>query len=110
MGISHFSFSPYPNSLLFTFFCLFNFIFLETTASESSTEDLDEEVQKLLNAAARDCVVQDRNSFVAFQAQTGVEVCVFQAWKTVHYICPWIGIFFSMVELALLNKSCAIYN
>ncbi|XP_020574256.1 uncharacterized protein LOC110020475 [Phalaenopsis equestris] len=35
------------------------------------------ELRKLLNSAARDCVPQDRNSFVAFQARTGVEVCTF---------------------------------
>lgn len=32
----------------------------------------------LLSSAGRDCVVQDRNSLVAFQAKTGVEVCTFQ--------------------------------
>lgn len=37
-----------------------------------------EQVQTLLSSAGRDCVVQDRNSFVAFQAKTGVEVCTFQ--------------------------------
>ncbi|KAK8705646.1 hypothetical protein V6N13_049243 [Hibiscus sabdariffa] len=35
-----------------------------------------EEVKKLLKSAARDCVVQERNSFVAFQANTGV--CTFR--------------------------------
>ncbi|KAK6245417.1 hypothetical protein SCA6_008507 [Theobroma cacao] len=44
---------------------------------KESTKDL-EEVQKLLKSAARDCVVQERNSFVAFQASTGVEVCTFR--------------------------------
>lgn len=33
-----------------------------------------EEVKKLVTSAARDCVAQERNSFVAFQAKTGVEV------------------------------------
>lgn len=33
-----------------------------------------EEVQRLFRSAARDCVVEDRSSFVAFQANTGVEV------------------------------------
>lgn len=33
-----------------------------------------EEVQILLRSAARDCVPGDRNSFVSFQANTGVEV------------------------------------
>ncbi|XAR61766.1 hypothetical protein NMG60_11016278 [Bertholletia excelsa] len=37
-----------------------------------------EELQKLLKSAARDCVAEDRNSFVAFQAKTGVEVCTFR--------------------------------
>lgn len=32
------------------------------------------EVQNLLVSAARDCVPQDRNTFVEFQANTGVEV------------------------------------
>ncbi|XP_057794068.1 uncharacterized protein LOC131010524 isoform X2 [Salvia miltiorrhiza] len=37
-----------------------------------------DEVQNLLVSAARDCVPQDRNSFVEFQASTGVEVCTFK--------------------------------
>ncbi|CAH9077907.1 unnamed protein product [Cuscuta europaea] len=37
-----------------------------------------EEIQSLLNSAARDCIPRDRNSFVQFQSQTGVEVCTFQ--------------------------------
>lgn len=37
-----------------------------------------EDVQKLLKSAARDCVPQDRNSFVEFQSTTGVEVCTFR--------------------------------
>ncbi|XP_062022234.1 uncharacterized protein LOC133738669 isoform X2 [Rosa rugosa] len=37
-----------------------------------------EEVQRLFRSAARDCVVEDRSSFVAFQADTGVEVCTFR--------------------------------
>ncbi|XP_021284482.1 uncharacterized protein LOC110416742 [Herrania umbratica] len=44
---------------------------------KESTKDL-EEVQKLLKSAARDCVVRERNSFVALQANTGVEVCTFR--------------------------------
>ena len=35
-----------------------------------------EEVQRLLSSAARDCVPEERNSFVSFQANTGVEVSV----------------------------------
>ncbi|XP_049390030.1 uncharacterized protein LOC125854498 isoform X1 [Solanum stenotomum] len=37
-----------------------------------------EEVQSLLRSAARDCVPQERNSFVQFQSKSGVEVCTFQ--------------------------------
>uniref|UniRef100_A0A803NN18 Uncharacterized protein n=1 Tax=Cannabis sativa TaxID=3483 RepID=A0A803NN18_CANSA len=37
-----------------------------------------EEIQSLLRSAARDCVIEERNSFVAFQANTGVEVCTFR--------------------------------
>ncbi|XP_030447972.1 uncharacterized protein LOC115670755 isoform X1 [Syzygium oleosum] len=48
-----------------------------TKASESASDDL-EEVQRLFRSAARDCVAEDRNSFVAFQANTGVEVCTFK--------------------------------
>lgn len=41
--------------------------------ADFSKNDL-EEVQKLLVSAARDCVPQDRNSFVVIQSKTGVEV------------------------------------
>lgn len=41
--------------------------------SDYTKNDL-EEVQKLFRSAARDCVPQERNSFVNFQANTGVEV------------------------------------
>ncbi|XP_010684332.2 uncharacterized protein LOC104898898 [Beta vulgaris subsp. vulgaris] len=37
-----------------------------------------EEIQELLKSAGRDCVLEDRNSIVAFQAKTGVEVCTFK--------------------------------
>ncbi|EEF52573.1 conserved hypothetical protein [Ricinus communis] len=48
-------------------------------ASESGYSNKElQEVQTLLRSAARDCVPQDRNSFVAFQANTGVEVCTFR--------------------------------
>ncbi|RVX14947.1 hypothetical protein CK203_007929 [Vitis vinifera] len=56
------------------------FIGLELIAASGSNDpnkDL-EEVQRLLKSAARDCVPQERNSFVAFQATTGVEVCTFR--------------------------------
>lgn len=45
--------------------------------AEFGKVDLDE-VQRLLVSAARDCVPQDRNDFVEFQANTGVEVCTFR--------------------------------
>lgn len=44
--------------------------------SDYSGKDL-EEVKRLLKSAARDCIVGERNSLVAFQANTGVEVCTF---------------------------------
>ena len=42
-----------------------------------------EEVQTLLRSAARDCIPKERNSFVAFQAKTGVEVS--------RYFCDFFG-------------------
>ncbi|KAL6960298.1 hypothetical protein U1Q18_042385 [Sarracenia purpurea var. burkii] len=45
--------------------------------SDYAVKDV-EEVKELLKSAARDCVPQERNSFVAFQAKTGVEVCTFR--------------------------------
>ncbi|OWM80844.1 hypothetical protein CDL15_Pgr006875 [Punica granatum] len=45
--------------------------------SDYTNKDL-EEVLRLSKSAARDCVPQDRNSFVNFQANTGVEVCTFK--------------------------------
>ncbi|XP_038884855.1 uncharacterized protein LOC120075490 isoform X1 [Benincasa hispida] len=45
--------------------------------SDYSNKDM-EDVHRLLKSAARDCVLKDRNSFVQFQASTGVEVCTFQ--------------------------------
>nr|GMC52280.1 uncharacterized protein LOC109149283 [Ipomoea batatas] len=47
------------------------------SGAEFSEKELDE-IQSLLKSAARDCVPQDRNSFVQFQSKTGVEVCTFQ--------------------------------
>ncbi|XP_012071850.2 uncharacterized protein LOC105633793 isoform X2 [Jatropha curcas] len=53
--------------------------YLLLTANELEHTDKElEEVQGLLRSAARDCVPQERNSFVAFQANTGVEVCTFR--------------------------------
>lgn len=51
---------------------------LLTDSQPEFKEEKLEEVQRLLKSAARDCVPQDRNSFVAFQANTGVEVCTFR--------------------------------
>ncbi|KAL5777999.1 hypothetical protein ACOSP7_010925 [Xanthoceras sorbifolium] len=45
--------------------------------SDYSEKDM-EEIQGMLRSAARDCVPQERSSFVAFQANTGVEVCTFR--------------------------------
>ncbi|XVE94712.1 hypothetical protein REPUB_Repub02eG0032400 [Reevesia pubescens] len=53
------------------------YLLLVDEESTNSNKDL-EDVQKLLKSAARDCVVQERNSLVAFQANTGVEVCTFR--------------------------------
>ncbi|KAJ6931884.1 hypothetical protein NC652_015158 [Populus alba x Populus x berolinensis] len=79
----------YPNSLAETL-ALLSFLALVPSAPASAfsvgisdsqsefKEEKLEEVQRLLKSAARDCVPQDRNSFVAFQANTGVEVCTFR--------------------------------
>ncbi|KAI3464959.1 hypothetical protein Pfo_021622 [Paulownia fortunei] len=53
------------------------YLLLMKSEADFGENDL-EEVQKLLVSAARDCVPQDRNSFVEFQANTGVEVCTFR--------------------------------
>ncbi|KAE8679869.1 HAD-superfamily hydrolase isoform 1 [Hibiscus syriacus] len=53
------------------------YLLLTDKESTNLSKDL-EDVQRLLKSAARDCVVQERNSFVAFQANTGVEVCTFR--------------------------------
>ncbi|XP_049932761.1 uncharacterized protein LOC116250425 [Nymphaea colorata] len=47
-------------------------------SSPDNSSNVVEETKRLVNVAARDCVPQDRNSFVAFQASTGVEVCTFR--------------------------------
>ena len=41
----------------------------------------------MLNSAARDCVPEDRNSFVAFQAKTGVEVCIELVFIISAFVC-----------------------
>ncbi|KAK2660530.1 hypothetical protein Ddye_007063 [Dipteronia dyeriana] len=53
------------------------YLLLVARESDYSEKDL-EEIQGMLRSAARDCVPQERNSFVAFQANTGVEVCTFR--------------------------------
>ncbi|KAG5542311.1 hypothetical protein RHGRI_021998 [Rhododendron griersonianum] len=45
--------------------------------SEYGEKDV-EDVQGMLRSASRDCVPEERNSFVTFQSKTGVEVCTFQ--------------------------------
>ncbi|XP_042494411.1 uncharacterized protein LOC122073826 isoform X2 [Macadamia integrifolia] len=54
-------------------------VYLLLTASDFDYLSVDlGEVQGLLRSAARDCVPQERNSFVSFQSNTGVEVCTFR--------------------------------
>ncbi|XP_019415029.1 PREDICTED: uncharacterized protein LOC109326727 isoform X1 [Lupinus angustifolius] len=53
------------------------YLFLTETDTTYSDEDL-QKIQDLFRSAARDCVPEDRNSFVNFQANTGVEVCTFR--------------------------------
>ncbi|KAL4649946.1 hypothetical protein ACB092_01G050900 [Castanea dentata] len=54
-------------------------VYLSLTARDSEYTNKDlEEIQELLRSAARDCVPQERNSLVNFQASTGVEVCTFR--------------------------------
>ncbi|XP_062099286.1 uncharacterized protein LOC133805188 isoform X2 [Humulus lupulus] len=53
------------------------YLLLKARDSNYSDKDM-EEIQSLLRSAARDCVIEERNSFVAFQANTGVEVCTFR--------------------------------
>ncbi|KAM7273742.1 hypothetical protein ACFE04_028406 [Oxalis oulophora] len=52
---------------------------IEASPNKDSTtsEELDD-ILKLLSSASRDCVPKERNSFVTFQANTGVEVCTFK--------------------------------
>lgn len=45
--------------------------------SDDKQRDL-EQIQGLLRSASRDCVPEERNSLVAFQSKTGVEVCTFK--------------------------------
>ncbi|XP_071723962.1 uncharacterized protein [Rutidosis leptorrhynchoides] len=54
------------------------FVFSLLTNKDSNTSEEVEDILKLLTSASRDCVPKERNSFVAFQANTGVEVCTFK--------------------------------
>jgi hypothetical protein len=47
---------------------------LRNAASENASGADAEEVRGRLSAAGRDCVPRERNSIVAFQSRTGVEV------------------------------------
>ncbi|XP_020984091.1 uncharacterized protein LOC107460089 isoform X1 [Arachis duranensis] len=62
---------------LFFFSFLFFYCFSVEPEAVYSEEDL-QKFQDLFRSAARDCVPQERNSFVNFQANTGVEVCTFR--------------------------------
>ncbi|MCD9639213.1 hypothetical protein HAX54_023592 [Datura stramonium] len=53
------------------------YLLLTRTESDFGEKEF-EEFQSLLRAAARDCVPQERSSFVQFQSNTGVEVCTFR--------------------------------
>ncbi|CAN6281175.1 unnamed protein product [Urochloa humidicola] len=46
-------------------------------ASPNASAEDAEEVKGRIGAAGRDCVPRQRNSIVAFQSKTGVEVCTF---------------------------------
>ncbi|KAF8709943.1 hypothetical protein HU200_029663 [Digitaria exilis] len=46
-------------------------------ASPDASAEIAEEVRGRIGAAGRDCVPRQRNSIVAFQSKTGVEVCTF---------------------------------
>ncbi|KAK7352334.1 hypothetical protein VNO80_17754 [Phaseolus coccineus] len=53
------------------------YLTLTKTDATYTDEDL-EKIRQLFISAARDCVPQDRSSFVSFQAKSGVEVCTFR--------------------------------
>ena len=62
---------------------------------ETDYEENDlEEVKKLVKSATRDCVAEQRNSFVAFQAKTGVEV-------TFSYLLIYVLISFAVVTFLI---------
>lgn len=76
----HLSLCIYAILLLFALFWLVGLELIAASGSNDPNKDLDE-VQRLLKSAARDCVPQERNSFVAFQATTGVEVSFYFVLK-----------------------------
>ncbi|PNX82567.1 WW domain-binding protein 11-like [Trifolium pratense] len=49
------------------------YLYLTAETGASYTDEDLQKFQELFRSAARDCVPEDRNSFVAFQANTGVE-------------------------------------
>uniref|UniRef100_A0A7N1A8R3 Uncharacterized protein n=1 Tax=Kalanchoe fedtschenkoi TaxID=63787 RepID=A0A7N1A8R3_KALFE len=53
------------------------YAYMMLTAERSGSANDMDEIQRLIGSAARDCVPKERNSFVEFQANTGVEVCTF---------------------------------
>ncbi|KAK9748397.1 hypothetical protein RND81_02G054500 [Saponaria officinalis] len=58
---------------------ILNYVHQLLLSENSRFEQKDmEDIRGMLNSAARDCVVEERNSLVAFQAKTGVEVCTFK--------------------------------
>ncbi|KAG6585598.1 hypothetical protein SDJN03_18331, partial [Cucurbita argyrosperma subsp. sororia] len=59
--------------MLMTGIPLFNFKLVAANAFDYSNKDM-ENVRRMLMSVARHCVLKDRNSFVQFQASTGVEV------------------------------------
>lgn len=61
--------------------CLLFYVYVEITIgwiAVSNEQELgakeSEQVRQLLVSASRDCIPEDRNSFVEFQSNTGVEV------------------------------------
>ncbi|GAU14364.1 hypothetical protein TSUD_309240 [Trifolium subterraneum] len=54
------------------------YLYLTSETDAAYTDEDLQKFQELFRSAARDCVPEDRNSFVAFQANTGVEVCTFR--------------------------------
>lgn len=90
MGLFSFSFSYLFCDVLRSSF--FVFFFLVVAKDEPEHEEKDTEtVKNLVNSAIRDCVAEERNSFVAFQAKTGVEVTLcsypFTYSSAIFFLC-----------------------